>query len=184
MFSLGQWFLTSKANFGFYGTLKCLETFLFVTACREGTLMVAADRRPEGCGTSFHMQGILSASPNVNGPVAKGLDVDHQKNALLTSSEWDVRIWVWSPMVSVVATGTHPGLLRTASHGCHHHTVFLMRPFSLTAFDSFPHMTFNFIKLLSTNSRMRRQMLILALPVSLRVLSILWYCGWNPGLTR
>lgn len=48
---------------------------------------VAAERRPEGCGTSFHMQGILSASPNANDPATKGLDVDYQKNALLTSSQ-------------------------------------------------------------------------------------------------
>lgn len=86
MLSLDQWLLIG-ANFAFYGTLKCLETFLFVTACREGTLTVAAERRPEGCGTSFHMQGILSASPNANDPATKGLEVDHQKNALLTSSQ-------------------------------------------------------------------------------------------------
>lgn len=86
MHSLDQWLLTG-ANFASYGTLKCLETVLFVIACREGTLMVPAEWRPERCGTSFHIQGILSASPNVNGPAAKGLDVDHQKNALLTSPQ-------------------------------------------------------------------------------------------------
>lgn len=45
------------------------------------------------------------------------------------------------------------GLLRTAFHGRHHHPVFLRRCFTLSAFDSFTHLTFNFRKFLSTNPR-------------------------------
>lgn len=144
--------------------------------------LVNGDQK-EGYLTPFHTQGSLCTHSECQ-LWLKILLWLHQKNASLPPSQWDTQ------SLSLVATVSHgqycgnrhaPGLLRTVSHGCRRHAVFFSRLFTPTAFDSFSHLTFNFIKFIQEWHDQYWYILHLDHP---GFCLFWWYWGWNPGLAH